>query len=100
MRSSAMTNTGCLASRETVVVDTSALIAVLSMEPESARLAAAMEADANRLVSAATVVEAGLVIEARYGSAGGRELDLLIAKPAFPSKRSARNKPRSLGRPG
>src|SRR2546429_7698472 len=72
MRSSAMTNTGCLASRETVVVDTSALIAVLNMEPESTRLAAAMEADANRLVSAATVVEAGLVIEARYGSAGGR----------------------------
>src|SRR2546429_5179998 len=80
MRSSAMTNTGCLASRETVVVDTSALIAVLNMEPESTRLAAAMEADANRLVSAATVVEAGLVIEARYGSAGGRGLDLLIAQ--------------------
>ncbi len=75
-----MTNTGCLASRETVVVDTSALIAVLSMEPESARLAAAMEADANRLVSAATVVEAGLVIEARYGSAGGRELSYALAR--------------------
>ena len=42
-----------------------------------------MEADANRLVSAATVVEAGLVIEARYGSAGGRELDLLIAKASL-----------------
>jgi ribonuclease VapC len=26
------------------------------------------------------VVEAGLVIESRYGSVGGRELDLLIAK--------------------
>jgi ribonuclease VapC len=63
-----------------VVVDTSALIAVLNMEPESARLAAAMEADANRLISAATVVEAGVVIESRYGSAGGRELDLFIVK--------------------
>jgi ribonuclease VapC len=50
------------------------------MEPESARLAAAMEADPNRLISAATVAEAGVVIESRYGSAGGRELDLFIVK--------------------
>jgi ribonuclease VapC len=63
-----------------MVVDTSALIALLSMEPESARLAIALESDATRLISAATVVEAGLVIESRYGSVGGRELDLLIAK--------------------
>jgi ribonuclease VapC len=66
-----------------VVVDTSALIALLSMEPEAARLAAALEADATRLISAATVVETGLVIEARYGPAGGRELDLLVAKAAL-----------------
>ena len=63
-----------------MVLDTSALIALLTMEPESARLAAAVESDATRLISAATVVEAGLVIEARYGPDGGRELDLLIAK--------------------
>ncbi len=63
-----------------MVIDTSALIALLNMEPESARLAVALESDATRLVSAATVVEAGLVIESRFGSAGGRELDLLIAK--------------------
>jgi ribonuclease VapC len=63
-----------------MVVDTSALIALLKNEPESARLAVAIESDASRLISAATVVEAGLVIEARYGPVGGRELDLLIAK--------------------
>jgi ribonuclease VapC len=63
-----------------MVVDTSALIALLNMEPESARLAVALESDPTRLVSAATVVEAGLVIESRFGSVGGRELDLLIAK--------------------
>jgi ribonuclease VapC len=63
-----------------MVIDTSALIALLSMEPESARLAVALESDATRLISAATVVEAGLVIESRFGSVGGRELDLLIAK--------------------
>ncbi len=59
------------------------MIAILTMEPESARLAAAIEGDANRLISAATMVEAGLVIEARHGSAGGRELDLLAAKASL-----------------
>jgi ribonuclease VapC len=63
-----------------MVVDTSALIALLGMEPESGRLAVALESDMTRLISAATVVETGLVIESRYGSAGGRELDLFIAK--------------------
>jgi ribonuclease VapC len=63
-----------------MVIDTSAIVAILGMEPESARLAQAIEADPNRLISAATVVETGLVVESRYGAAGGRELDLLIAK--------------------
>jgi len=63
-----------------VVIDTSALIALLSMEAEAARLATALESDPNRLISAASIVEAGLVVESRYGAAGGRELDLLIAK--------------------
>jgi ribonuclease VapC len=63
-----------------MVVDTSALFALLRMEPEAARLAAAVEADAMRLISAATVVEIGLVIESRHGHDGSRELDLFIAK--------------------
>lgn len=63
-----------------MVIDTSVLIALLNAEAESARLAAAIETDASRLISAATVVEAGLVIESRYGPVGGRELDLLMAK--------------------
>jgi ribonuclease VapC len=63
-----------------MVVDTSALVALLGMEPESARIAAAIEHDPMRLISAATLVEAGLVVEARYGPRGGQELDLLVAK--------------------
>lgn len=66
-----------------MVIDTSAIVAILGMEPESARLAQAIEADPNRLISAATLVETGLVIESRYGAAGGRELDLLVAKAGF-----------------
>ncbi len=63
-----------------MVVDTSALFALLGMEPEAPRLAAALEADAMRLISAATVVEIALVIEFRHGHDGSRELDLFIAK--------------------
>src|SRR2546430_11037201 len=53
------------------------------MEPEAAGLAAALESDATRPISAVPVVEAGLLIESRYGSAGGRELDLFIAKASL-----------------
>lgn len=63
-----------------MVIDTSALIALLGMEPEAARLAAAIEADGTRLISAASVFEAAVVIESRYGPDGGRELDLMVAK--------------------
>lgn len=66
-----------------MVLDTSALMAVLGMEPEAGRLAAAIEADPVRLVSAATLVEAGVVVEARYGADGGRELDLLVTQAGF-----------------
>jgi ribonuclease VapC len=63
-----------------MVLDTSALVALLGLEPESGRIAAAIEQDPTRLISAATLVETGLVVEARYGPAGGHELDLLVAK--------------------
>ena len=61
-----------------MVIDTSALIAILSDEPEAPGLEAAIEADSVRLLSAASLVEASIVIESRYGEAGGRELDLLV----------------------
>ncbi|MEY4377034.1 MAG: hypothetical protein RJB26_1584 [Pseudomonadota bacterium] len=63
-----------------MVIDTSALVAILTMEPEAARLAQSLEADATRLISAATLLETGIVIEARFGAAGATELDLLVAK--------------------
>ncbi len=63
-----------------MVIDTSALVALLGMEQEAARLAHAVEADALRLLSAAALVEASIVLESRQGEAAVRELDLLLAR--------------------
>lgn len=63
-----------------MVIDTSALIAILGDEPDAPRFEEAIEGDPIRLVSAGSLLEASIVIEARYGEAGGRELDLLLHK--------------------
>ncbi|MGQ0735022.1 MAG: type II toxin-antitoxin system VapC family toxin [Acidobacteriota bacterium] len=63
-----------------MVLDTSALLALLLDEPEAEGFRVAVEEDATRLVSAATVLETAIVIETRKGDAGGRELDLLLHK--------------------
>ena len=63
-----------------MVLDTSALLALLLDEPEAEAFRVALEEDATRLVSAATLLETALVIETRKGEAGGRELDVLIHK--------------------
>ena len=63
-----------------MVLDTSALLALLLDEPEAEDFRAAVEDDATRLVSAATLLETALVIEARKGEPGGRELDALVHK--------------------
>ncbi len=63
-----------------MVLDTSALLALLLDEPEAEAYRVALEEDDTRLVSAATLLEAAIVIETRTGDAGGRELDLLLHK--------------------
>ena len=47
-------------------------------EPAAAPMAEAIEHASPRLLSAANLLEAAIVIESRKGEAGGRELDLLI----------------------
>lgn len=61
-----------------MVLDTSALIAILSAESEATALAAAMAAADVRRLSAASLLETAIVIEARHGAAGGQKLDELI----------------------
>lgn len=61
-----------------MVLDTSALVAVLFDEPERHDLVRAIAAAQRRLVSSGTLVEATIVVEARRGEAAGRELDLML----------------------
>ena len=61
-----------------MVVDTSALLAVLFGEPEADRIARSIASDPRRRASALTVLETAIVVEARKGEPGGRELDLLL----------------------
>jgi len=63
-----------------MILDTSAVIAVLQDEPEADRLVEALERAPVLRMSAASVVEAGIVLHARYGDHGERELDLLIQR--------------------
>ena len=66
-----------------MVIDSSAIIAVLLDEANAADIARAIEASSQRPLSAANLLEASIVIESRKGEAGGRELDLLIYRAAI-----------------
>jgi ribonuclease VapC len=66
-----------------VVIDSSALVAILLDEPDSDSLRFAIADDETRLISAATLLEASLVIERYKSEAGGRDLDLLVSKLAM-----------------
>ncbi|MGV0990990.1 MAG: type II toxin-antitoxin system VapC family toxin [Mycobacterium sp.] len=61
-----------------MVIDSSALVAMLNDEADAPRLEAAVEADPVRLMSTASYLEAAIVIETRFGEPGGRELDLWL----------------------
>lgn len=66
-----------------MVIDTSAVIAILQREPESEHFAALIEADSIRLMSAVSVLEAGMIAEVRKGETGTLELDNFILRGQF-----------------
>ncbi len=61
-----------------MVVDTSVLIAILFGEPETEPFARALADDPKKMISAFNALESAIVIEAKKGEAGGRELELLL----------------------
>ena len=63
-----------------MVVDTSALLAILQDEPERRAMNEALEAADSRSMSMATFVETSIVLEARFGATAVRDLDLFIER--------------------
>ena len=63
-----------------MVLDTSAILAILQDEPERRKFNEAIEAAESRSLSTASFVECSMILESRYGADGIRDLDLFIAK--------------------
>lgn len=63
-----------------MVIDTSALLAVLQREPERRIFIEAVESADLARMSVASFVETSIVIESRYGSEGLRDLDRFISR--------------------
>ena len=61
-----------------MVIDTSALVAVLFDEPERDEFIRRIATASRRLISAGTLLESSIVVESRRGEVAGRELDLFL----------------------
>lgn len=63
-----------------MIIDTSAVVAIALNEPEAESYEQKVVDAPRRFMSAATVLEIAIVIEARLGEAGAAELDLWLHK--------------------
>jgi ribonuclease VapC len=61
-----------------MVIDTSALLAIIFGEPELTHLIAAVYKDQNRYVSAVSFLESSIVLQARFGKTALRQLGALL----------------------
>ena len=61
-----------------MIIDTSALVAILRDEPDAGRYALAIEQAADRRISAATYVEVGAVIDGARDPVASRRVDELL----------------------
>jgi ribonuclease VapC len=66
-----------------MVIDTSAIIAILNLEPEATILTNAIASDSVRLMSMGTALELSIVVRARKQEAGIRELEFFLYKSAI-----------------
>lgn len=63
-----------------MIVDSSAILAILFAEPDAAVFAAAMSAADSCTISAATFVEVAVVVEAQTNGRGNLQLDALLRR--------------------
>jgi ribonuclease VapC len=63
-----------------MVLDTSAVLAMLFVEPEAEAFARAVARAEHRRISAANLLEAGIVADHQADARAGRQLDALVAR--------------------
>lgn len=63
-----------------MVIDSSALLAIFLAEPERKLFLDSIFQAETRMISAANVLETGIVLEARRGESAGREFDLFVVR--------------------
>jgi len=63
-----------------MVIDTSALLAIFLDEFERSQFLNLILQSGKRLISAASVLETGIVLESKRGEAAGREFDLFVVR--------------------
>jgi ribonuclease VapC len=66
-----------------MVIDSSAIAAIFFEETEWRQFLEAIATAETRLISAANLVEAAIVIENRLGDAGARDLDLFVIRASI-----------------
>jgi ribonuclease VapC len=88
-----------------MIIDTSALVAILTSEPEAAAFMAAIASAPAVSISAATYLEAGIVIDSRRNPALSRAFDdflvanTIVVEPVSPAQaRIAREAYRDFGK--
>lgn len=63
-----------------MVIDTSAILAILLDEPERRTFNEAIESADSRTMSVASFVEVSIVVESRFGAEGLRDFDLFVER--------------------
>jgi ribonuclease VapC len=66
-----------------MVIDTSAVLAILQREPERRSFINAIETADSTRMSVASFVESSMVIESRYGAEGLRDLDRFLSRASI-----------------
>jgi ribonuclease VapC len=77
-----------------MIIDTSAVMAVLHGEPGRRRFNEMIEVAPHKRISAATRVELSIVTEVRHGAEGIRELDLYLATAGIETRAPEYPEPR------
>lgn len=63
-----------------MIIDTSAVLAILFAEDDAQRYASAIARAEVRLMSAANYLEAGIVVDNQIGATAGRQFDALVSR--------------------